>query len=49
MPGYVSYGKKKTQPNRKTRKGVRNSAFIANKVAARKARALKREGSSNES
>ena len=33
-----SYGKETTTPNRKTRKGMRNSVFIANKKMAKVAR-----------
>lgn len=43
MPNYKPYGTKKETPSRKTRKGIRNSAFIANTVAARKARAVRKE------
>jgi hypothetical protein len=32
---YKSYGKSKGTPSRKTRKGLRNSVFIANKKMAK--------------
>ncbi len=38
MPGYQPYPNKKNTPNRKTRKGARNVAFMKNKLAARKQR-----------
>ena len=43
---YLSYGKSIDTPSRKTRKGMRNSVFIANKKmakAARKAARLERK------
>lgn len=43
---YQSYGKSITTPNRKTRKGLRNSVFVANKKIAkaqRKAARLERK------
>lgn len=43
---YKSYGNKISTPSRKTRKGIRNSAFVANKKMAkaqRKAKRLKRK------
>lgn len=43
MSEYKPYGKEKTLPNRKTRKGVRNSAFMFNKLAARKLREQRAE------
>ena len=46
MPTYKSYAKATDTPSRKTRKGLRNSAFIANKKmakAARKAARLERK------
>lgn len=41
MPLYKNYGTAKTLPNRKTRKGLRNTAFMNNKLAARKLREAK--------
>ena len=38
MPLYKNYGTKKETPSRKTRKGLRNTAFMNNKLAARKSR-----------
>ncbi len=40
MPNYTPYGNKKTLPNRKTRKGLRNTAFMKNKKVARTQREL---------
>lgn len=43
---YKNYGTKISTPNRKTRKGLRNSVFVANKKMAkaqRKAERLKRK------
>lgn len=43
---YQSYGKESTTPSRKTRKGMRNTVFIANKKIAkalRKANRLERK------
>jgi len=36
MPEYKAYPKSKDTPGRRSRKGSRNSIFIANKVANRK-------------
>lgn len=51
-PLYEAYGNEKTLPNRKARKGLRNTVFIKNKVAARKLRAervaLRREQAGEE-
>lgn len=42
MVSYQAYGKESTTPSRKTRKGMRNSVFIANKKMAKALRKAKR-------
>ncbi len=43
MPMYKNHPTQKETPNRKTRKGQRNTVFIYNKLAARKRRAERAE------
>lgn len=48
---YQSYGKEATTPSRTTRKGMRNTVFIANKKMAkalRKAKRLERKSPENQ-
>lgn len=43
MPNYTAYPTEKDTPNRKTRKGGRNSTFLKNKMAGRLQRKTRKE------